>query len=201
MKLSLTKKILPGGRAAEPKTDDELIAELDRRLAAQGFDPDVAGVKVVVDYLREGWSVVALPPEMADQFDGVPGVGGSIHKLSADLRQRLAAISAQVPLCDGCERSRPGAIAVGEEVLCADCILARATEREKDLETIPWPSVPDDVAGTAAAAPWISGRDSAISALLGYLLALDRGEVPTEAQRIAGAAAKESAEALTKDEQ
>jgi hypothetical protein len=70
--------------------DDDLIEILDGRLEDQGFDPAKGGIKIVVGYLREGWSVVALPPEMADQFDGVPGVGWSGAKLLSELRRRLA---------------------------------------------------------------------------------------------------------------
>lgn len=34
-------------------------------------------------------------------------------------------------ICDGCERSRPGCVSVGEEVLCAECILARASSAQE----------------------------------------------------------------------
>lgn len=38
---------------------------------------------------------------------------------------------AEPQICDGCERSRPGCVSVGEEVLCAECILARASSAQE----------------------------------------------------------------------
>lgn len=70
-------------------TTEELIEELDRRLGEQGFEPKNAGIKILVEYLREGWSLVALPPDLADRFDGVAGLGNSIHSLAAELRRRI----------------------------------------------------------------------------------------------------------------
>lgn len=40
---------------------------------------------------------------------------------------------AQLHLCDGCEQKKPGTVAVGEEVLCAACILLRAGEAQKAI--------------------------------------------------------------------
>lgn len=195
---------------------DELMEELDRRLAEQGIEPQKGGVKITVDYLREGWSVLAVPPEMADQFDGVIG-GGSIHELAGELRRRLlqagdpdqfvereigallAALGerlseeaeparaihlqeeltafgvskdqegvtwltcvgnpvlnleatfrkivsqdgrielpggAVVQLCDGCEKNKAGCVSVGEEVLCADCCVARGGEFERQVKEL-----------------------------------------------------------------
>lgn len=70
------------------KTDD-LIAELDRRLEEQGVDVEVGGVAVIVDYLREDWSVVALPPEIADRIvDSVP-TPTTLLALAGELKQAI----------------------------------------------------------------------------------------------------------------
>ncbi len=39
-------------------------------------------------------------------------------------------------LCDGCEEQRTGCVSVGEEVLCADCLLARATEFGDEVKSL-----------------------------------------------------------------
>lgn len=48
----------------------------------------------------------------------------------------LNRVAEETPLCDGCERHKAGAVSVGEEVLCAECILARAKEFEKQLKEL-----------------------------------------------------------------
>jgi hypothetical protein len=71
-------------------TNDELIDELDRRLAVQGFDTGVAGVRVVVEYLREGWTLIALPADLVEGFDSSIADGRTVHVLANELRRRLA---------------------------------------------------------------------------------------------------------------
>lgn len=113
----------------ERYSSNELMEELDRRLAEQGIEPKSGGVKITVDYLREGWSVLALPPEMANQYDGMIGSGPGIHQLASELRRKLT----DVQECDGCEENKASCVSVGEEVLCADCIILRTKDLEETL--------------------------------------------------------------------
>lgn len=39
-------------------------------------------------------------------------------------------------LCDGCETEKDGCVAVGEEVLCAECILARSTDFGDEVKSL-----------------------------------------------------------------
>lgn len=73
----------------ERYSSDELIAELDRRLEEQGIDTELGGIKVVVDYLREGFSIVALPPEVAERVVGGPVTPTTLHRLAGELRQAI----------------------------------------------------------------------------------------------------------------
>lgn len=76
-------------------SDDELLQELDRRLDAQGLrvpghDADGAiGLEQIINYLREGWAVIALPPELAAQIEMTPANGQTIHHLAGELRRRI----------------------------------------------------------------------------------------------------------------
>lgn len=38
--------------------------------------------------------------------------------------------------CDGCEEAKSGCVSVGEEVLCADCILARSTDFGDEVKSL-----------------------------------------------------------------
>lgn len=74
----------------ERYSDDELIAELDRRLEEQGFRPEAGGVQVIVDYLREGWAVVALPEELAERVSGSPATPQTVVMLAGELRRMIS---------------------------------------------------------------------------------------------------------------
>jgi hypothetical protein len=71
------------------KTDD-LIAELDRRLEEQGFNVKAGGIQVTVDYLREGWSVIAVPPEIADRVVDTAVTPTTLAMLSGELKRAIA---------------------------------------------------------------------------------------------------------------
>lgn len=43
---------------------------------------------------------------------------------------------AVVQLCDGCEKNKAGCVSVGEEVLCAECLLLRASDVESVLKLL-----------------------------------------------------------------
>lgn len=74
----------------ERYSSDELLEELDRRLEAQGTEIPRGGMKAVLDYLREGWAVLALPSELAEQFNVTIANGQTVFMLAAELRRRLA---------------------------------------------------------------------------------------------------------------
>lgn len=73
----------------EAKTED-LIEELDRRLREQGFDTEKAGVEVLMDYLKDGWTLIAVPKDVADRIDGTLADEVSLHSLVAEIRHALA---------------------------------------------------------------------------------------------------------------
>lgn len=83
---------------------DELTAELDRRLEEQGFDPKVGGIQVTMDYLREGWSVIAVPPEIADRVVDTAVTPTTLAMLSGELKRVIAEHSASTP-CERCHGS------------------------------------------------------------------------------------------------
>lgn len=74
----------------ERYSSDELIAELDRRLEEQGVDMSLGNIQMVVDYLREGWSLLAFPPEIAERISGMTATPQSIAVLGAELRHMIA---------------------------------------------------------------------------------------------------------------
>ena len=43
---------------------------------------------------------------------------------------------AAIQPCDGCEEEKPGCVSVGEEVLCADCLLARANDFGDEVKSL-----------------------------------------------------------------
>lgn len=47
-----------------------------------------------------------------------------------------------VQLCDGCEKNKAGCVSVGEEVLCGDCLLARAAEAAPAIQRL-WEAATD----------------------------------------------------------
>lgn len=76
---------------------DELIAELDRRLEEQGVDMSLGNIKTVINYLREGWSLLAFPPEIADRVGGMTATPQSIAVIAAELRNLLAQKRQETP--------------------------------------------------------------------------------------------------------
>lgn len=76
---------------------DDLIAELDRRLEEQGFKPKLGGIQVTMDYLREGWSVIAVPPEVADRIVDTVVTPTTLAMLSGELKRAIAEYRAATP--------------------------------------------------------------------------------------------------------
>jgi hypothetical protein len=48
----------------------------------------------------------------------------------------VLAETAAIQPCDGCEEQKPGCVSVGEEVLCAGCLLARATAFGDEVKSL-----------------------------------------------------------------
>lgn len=69
---------------------NDLITELDRRLEEQGVDMSLGNIKTMVNYLREGWSLLAFPPEVADRVAGMTATPQSIAVLGSELRHMIA---------------------------------------------------------------------------------------------------------------
>src|SRR4051812_29264305 len=60
-----------------------------------------------------------------------PAIGGREERV-----EYVPAIDAEIHLCDGCEQKKPGCVSVGEEVLCADCLLARSADFGDEVKSL-----------------------------------------------------------------
>ncbi len=60
------------------------------------------------------------------------------HSFSLPEHSKGGVEAGQDSYCDGCEKEVPGAIPIGEESLCAACLLLRVQDRERDIEAVCW---------------------------------------------------------------
>ena len=102
-----------------------------------------------MDWSRWPWSREPSAEELTEQLDRL------IHEdYSGAGRVSLTILQS----CDGCERYMADCASVGEEVLCADCLLARATEFGDEVKSL-ISSWREEAAGPAVE----PGRSNALS--------------------------------------
>lgn len=77
------------GMLIDEASSESLIKELDKRLAKQGVDLGKGSVEIIVDYLEDGWTLLAFPSDIVEQYDLTVADGQKVHMLVADLRKRL----------------------------------------------------------------------------------------------------------------
>lgn len=82
---------MPEGDTVSDAPVSRLITELDKRLKEQGYGQENY-IEVLVDYLRDGWVLLALPKDVVDLFDSraIDNRGQTIAELATELRSRLA---------------------------------------------------------------------------------------------------------------
>lgn len=79
---------MTAGLLVDEASEDRLIRELDGRLEEQGFTKEPY-IQVLVDYLRDGWVLMALPKEIVDRYDSSPANEHTLQQLTAELRKRI----------------------------------------------------------------------------------------------------------------
>jgi hypothetical protein len=131
---------MSAGLIVDEASEDRLVEELDRRLVAQGLGG--GRIRRLVELIREGWEIIAVPGDLADRYGGGTADGHTIASLASELRRRI--VEAQ--------ESTAGDAVVVEEAPDRPVVTKTGRAWDHASGTAGWWAVGTDAAGNRLAA-------------------------------------------------
>lgn len=126
----------------EHQNDDRVPREIGALLAALGEALIEEAEPVRQIHLREKLPAFGVSKDQVGiawltcQGNPILNLDVTFRKIVAEDGRIELPSGSIIQLCDGCETNRAGCVSVGEEVLCAQCLVARASEVEDVLRLL-----------------------------------------------------------------